>query len=177
MSILRISRDDAAEKILLKMLADIEPEIMNVSNDPVLVPVCGRGKILELMPNDEISRESIREKIELISGGGADGEKGLKSGTALLLSVNWDAFAGGKPVIDEELPALRDYSDKFSLDDVFPTENPPSPDLVSAAATVDKGQAPVAKTPFSMKIINLILISIIAALVLLFFAVVLRSRR
>ncbi len=175
MSIVRISRDDAAEKTLLKMIADIEPEIMNVSNDPVLVPVYARGRILGLMSNDEISRESIKNKIELILGGGADREKGLSSGTALLLSVDWDAFAGGKLAIDEELPALKDFSGKFSLDDVFPTENPPPPDLGPVAA--DKERSPAVKAPFPMKIINLILISIIVALVLLFFAVVMRSRR
>lgn len=174
MSIMRISRDDTAEKSLLNMLNFIEPEIMNVSNEPVLVPVYARGRVLELFPNDEINRDNIRNTIGLLAGENIDRETGLKTGTALLLSVNWDGFTDRKLSIDEELPALRDYSDNFSLDDIFPSENLSAPD---SASTADKEQTVAAKPPFSMRIINIILISIIGSLILLSLAIALRSRK
>lgn len=177
MSIIRISREDVAEKILLNILNGIEPEIMNVSNEPVLVPIYGRGRIFKLFPDDEINWENIRNTIESCSGKSAGSEKGPNSGAALLLSVNWDAFADGKLSVDVELPALRTYSDNFSLEDVFPVENSPVPDsaLVSAAAV--KEQEAAARPPVPMMIINIILVSVIGSLIFLFVVVVLRARK
>ena len=177
MSIIRISRDDVSEKLLLNLLNDIEPEIMNVSNEPVLVPIYARGRILELLSDDEINRDNIRSTVEFLAGAGVDREKGPNPGTSLLLSVNWDGFASGKLSVDEELPALREYSGNFSLDGVFPSENLPAPDSELRSLTADEEQAVSAKPPFPMTIINIVLISVIGTLIALFFVVVMRSRK
>lgn len=177
MSIIRISREDAVEKILLNTLNGIEPEIMNVGNEPVLVPIYGRGNIFKLFPDDEINIENIRNTIQSVSGKSNGSEKVPNRGTALLLSVNWDAFADGRRSVDEELPALRTYSENFSLEDVFPSENPPAPGSASASAAIDKEQAVAAKPPISMMIINIILVLVISSLIFLFVMVVLRARR
>jgi hypothetical protein len=174
MSIIRISRDELAEKILLNILSDIEPEIMNVSNEPVLVPIYGRGRILNLISNDEINRENIRNIIGTFVGGSPDRDKNVNPGTALLLSVNWEEFAKGKLSVDEALPALREYSSNINMDDVFPSESLPATDL---SVTARKDEAVAVKPPFPVRIINIILISIIGTLILLFLAVVLRSRK
>lgn len=175
MSIIRVSREDAAEKILLNILNGIEPEVMNVGNEPVLVPVYAGGRILNLFSDEEINRENIRKTIELFSGGNTGVEKAPNAGTVLLLSVGWDAFADGKLSIDKEFPALKTYSDNFSVEDVFPAEKQTVTDSALTPASSDR--ATVSKPPFSMKIINLILVLIIGTLILLFFAVVLRARK
>lgn len=175
MSIIRISRDDADEKFLLKILNDMEPEIMNVSNEPVLVPIHGRGKISGLLAGDEVDREGIRKIVELFSVRSVDSEKELNLGTALLLSVNWDGFAGNKLSVDGELPALRDFSGNFSMDDVFPGENLPASDLESRSLTTGGGHVVSARPPFPMKIINIFLVSVIGTLILLFWVIITRS--
>jgi hypothetical protein len=177
MSIIRISRDDVAEKFLLKLLNDIEPDIMNVENEPVLVPVYEKGRILKLFSNAEITGDNIRNAIELFTDGNIEMERVLNPGTALPLSVNWDAFASGKLSIDKELPALRNFNDKFVLDDVFPGENRVVPDMKSGAGSADNEKTASVRTPFPMRIINIVLVSVIGLLVVLFFAVVLRSRK
>ncbi len=177
MSIIRISRDEVAEKILLNILSGIEPEIMNVSNEPVLVPIHGRGRILNLISNDEISRENIRNMIGFFVGGSPEGDENVKPGTVLLLSVDWDEFAKGKLLVDEALPALREYSSNFNLDDVFPSEALPASDLKAKPIGAEKDKIVTVKPPFQMKVINIILISIIGTLILLFLAVVLRSKK
>lgn len=175
MSIMRISREDASEKILLNMLNGIEAEVMNISNEPVLVPVYAGGRILKFFSDEEINSENIRKTIELLSGEVVYGAKTPDSGTVLLLSVNWNGVASGKLSVDKEFPPLKTYSDKFSLEDVFPDENQPVSDSALTPASSDR--ATVSKPPVSMKIINFILVAIIGILILLFFAVVLRARK
>ena len=177
MSIIRISRDEVAEKILLNILSGIEPEIMNVSNEPVLVPIYGRGRILNLISNDEINRENIRNMIGFFVGGSPDRDKNVKPGTVLLLSVNWEEFAKEKLSVDEALPALREYSSNFNLDDVFPSENLSAPDLKAKPITAEKDNSVTVKPPIQMRVINIILISIIGTLILLFLAIVIRTRK
>jgi hypothetical protein len=176
-STIRISREDAAEKILLNILSNIEPEIMSVSNEPVLVPVYAGGRILNIYSNDEINRENIKNTIALFSGGGIDKAKRPNPGTPLLLSVNWEGFINRKLSIDIELPALKNYDSDFSQQDVFADENTPASDLPAVSITADDVQAVAVKPPFSMRMINSILILIIGSLILLFFAVVLRARK
>jgi hypothetical protein len=146
---------------------------MNVENEPVLVPVYDKGRILKLFSNAEITRDNIRDAIELFTSGNIEMEKVLNPGTGLLLSVNWDGFENGKFSVDKDLPALRNFNDKLIFDDVFPYENPTATKSLSA----DKEQNLTARPPFSMRVINIVLISIIGLLVVLFFVVVLRSRK
>jgi hypothetical protein len=91
--------------------------------------------------------------------------------------VNWEGFINRKLSIDIELPALKNYDSDFSQQDVFADENTPASDLPAVSITADDGQAVAVKPPFSMRMINSILILIIGSLILLFFAVVLRARK
>ena len=104
-------------------------------------------------------------------------DKNVKPGTVLLLSVNWEEFAKEKLSVDEALPALREYSSNFNLDDVFPSENLSAPDLKAKPITAEKDNSVTVKPPIQMRVINIILISIIGTLILLFLAIVIRTRK
>ncbi|MFZ2657499.1 MAG: hypothetical protein WAX69_21365 [Victivallales bacterium] len=178
MSIVRISKDDKSEMILLEMLNCMEPEIMSNKDNPVLVPVYGRGRILEILSSDEVDSENVRTAIHKLSDPCAGGLKDPDSGSDMLMSVNWNAFVKDELSVDKDLPALKAFGDagEKELVDMLPPqeENVSLPDLGPGSPAAEEAASP---PPVQMKIINLFLVMIIVFLSILFVVIVLRVRR
>ncbi|HCE42486.1 MAG TPA: hypothetical protein DET40_02940 [Lentisphaeria bacterium] len=179
MSIIRISKDDKSEIILLEMLNCMEPEIMNAKNDPVIVPIYGKGRILDIFSSDEVNKENVRTALRKLSSPCTEGIKEPASGSDMLMSVNWNAFLKGGLSVDKDLPALKSFGDgaEKELVDMLPPEydNVSLPDLGPGSPAAEDAASP--PPPVQMKIINLFLALIIAFLSLLFVVVVMKLRR
>ncbi|HBC89111.1 MAG TPA: hypothetical protein DCZ94_19405 [Lentisphaeria bacterium] len=179
MSIIMVSRDDKSELILLEMLNCIEPEIMSAGNEPVIAPVYGRGRVLDIFSGDEISGENLRKNIRMLEMEQPSGIKQPASGADLLIAVNWTAFIRGELHVDKDLPSLKPHDANDVIDSAellpMPDENVSVPDLDPRLS--GPADAPPASTPFQLKVINIVLVGIIVLLATLFIAIVLRVRK
>ncbi len=180
MSIIRIPRDDKSEMILLEMLNCIEPEMINSKTEPAIAPVYGKGRLLDILSSDEVTRENVRHAIQKLAAPFSGEGKLSDSGTDLLMAVSWNAMLKDKSQVDKLLPqqkAFADAGDGKAVDDILPSQNEnfsmpdPEPEITPAGE-----QAPAA-APVPMKIINLFLVLVIALLAILFVVIVLRMKR
>jgi len=106
-SVLRVSRDNAAEAILLKMLLGSEPDLYDeeYEGEPMAFPIFGRGRALFALVGKGINRENILMACEFLLGPCACQIKNLNPGTDLLIAANWDLVHS--TMIEEiDLPSL-----------------------------------------------------------------------
>ena len=91
-SVLRISRDNAAEAMLLKMLLGSEPDLYDkeYEGEPMAFPVFGRGRVLFALVGKGINRDNILMACEFLLGPCACEIKNLNPGTDMLIAANWD---------------------------------------------------------------------------------------
>lgn len=90
--ILRLRRDDPAERVFVEMLLASEPDLKSDFNDqPMAFPVYGRGLILYALVGKGINAATIRSATEFLTGPCSCQIKAANPGTDLLLSMDWDA--------------------------------------------------------------------------------------
>lgn len=179
MSVIKFSRDDKAELILLEMLNCIEPEMINAKNEPVIAPVYGKGRLLDILSSDEVCRENIRSAVQKLAGGFSGEGKLSDSGTDLLMGVNWNAFLKNELNVDKNLAPLKAFSEgkDNEVSDMLPPqdENVSVPETSSELAAVEESPPP--PPPVQMKVINLFLVLVIVFLSILFVIVVMKLRK
>ena len=98
-SVLRLSRTDPEEQILVQMLLHSEPDLL-ASVEAMAFPVFGRGRALYALVGKGINEANVREACSFISGECSCQIKELNPGTDLLMSVDWDrrlSEPGGDP--------------------------------------------------------------------------------
>ena len=105
-SLVRVSRSDPAERVLVSMLLGSEPDLGKYADQPIAFAVFGRGRVLYALVGKGINKKTIREACAFLSGPCACVIKVENPGTDLLMAANWDAFPGGAPVIEDPLPPL-----------------------------------------------------------------------
>ncbi len=88
-SFLEIDPDDRREELLVKLLTGIHPEALTVG-DPLVVPIFGRGRALEVIPASDVSPELIEDLTLFMSGACSCQVKERNPGFDLLLSTNWN---------------------------------------------------------------------------------------
>ena len=89
-SILPVSRSDPAEKMLLTMLLNSEPDLNEYAEEPIVFPVFGRGRVLFALVADGINAENIQETIAFLVGPCGCEIKAMNPGVDLLMDANWD---------------------------------------------------------------------------------------
>lgn len=88
-SFLEIDPDDRQEAFLVTLLKGIHPDAAN-QGEPLVAPVFGRGRALEVIPASELKAE-LMEDLTLFLGGACSCQvKERNPGFDLLLSTNWD---------------------------------------------------------------------------------------
>jgi len=92
-STLSVSRSDPNERMLLTLLLNSEPDLDEYSDEPVMFPVFGRGRVLFALIGEGITVDNIRETIYFLTGPCGCEIKMLSPGVDVLMAANWDAAA------------------------------------------------------------------------------------
>lgn len=132
-SVLRVSRDDPAERLLVDMLIQSEADLDHYAGEPMAFPAFGRGRILGAMVGPGIRVDNILEACNFIVGDCSCEIKAGNPGTDLLLSADWAA------AVDVDLVSLSETGPLTSLD---ATNVVSAPGREPVAAAVDFGQPP-----------------------------------
>lgn len=94
-SILQIQRDDPKEAFLLNVAKGFQPGAFE-GDEPMIIPVFGRGRALEVIPASQFS-PSLTEDLTLFLCGACSCQvKEQNPGFDLLLSVDWDTALFGE---------------------------------------------------------------------------------
>ncbi|HUV38387.1 MAG TPA: hypothetical protein VMY39_02180 [Planctomycetota bacterium] len=104
-SMVRVSRTDPAEKLLVAILLAYEPELKRGS-EPMLFPVIGQGLVLPPLIGKGISRSNVSDAATFIVGECSCWAKEQIRGLDLLMSVDWMALPDGQWVKPIEPPPL-----------------------------------------------------------------------
>jgi len=99
-SVLEVDAADAKESYLVKQLTGFQSEAA-AAGQPLIVPVFGRGRALEVIPGSELSPELIHDLTEFLCGACSCQVKEQNPGFDLLLTTNWNTALFGE---DAELP-------------------------------------------------------------------------
>lgn len=90
-SMLRVMRNDPAEKFLVAMLTWALTEKADAAGAAVVAPAFGRGKVLGVAPAGEVTDEVIDEMCMFLLGPCSCQAKEANPGYDLLVTVDWDA--------------------------------------------------------------------------------------
>ena len=110
-SVLEIDPQDSNETYLVELLKGFHPKSFE-EGDPILAPVFGRGRVLEVLPADKLDAKLVGELTTFLSGACSCKVKGLNPGFDLLMSANWDVDLFGE---DGERPAADAATDETPL--------------------------------------------------------------
>jgi hypothetical protein len=99
-SLLEIDRDDPREQFLLRVFKSFQPAAFD-EGEPLLVPVFGRGRALEVIPADDCNPSLIGDLTAFLCGACSCQVKEQNPGFDLLLAANWDRDLFGE---DAPLP-------------------------------------------------------------------------
>ncbi len=95
-SLLRLSRKDPAEKLVVRTLLRIEPELAEpkFASEPVAFPVFGRGRALCALAGKGINEMNVLDVCAFLCGPCSCMVKDMNPGMDLLFSVDWDKGVG-----------------------------------------------------------------------------------
>jgi hypothetical protein len=99
-SLLELDRNDPSEQFLLRVFKNFQPAAFE-AGEPLLVPVFGRGRALEVIPADDCNPSLIGDLTAFLCGACSCQVKEQNPGFDLLLAANWDRDLFGE---DAPLP-------------------------------------------------------------------------
>jgi hypothetical protein len=99
-SILELDRNDQREQMLVKLITGFEPDS---NEEPLLVPVFGRGRALEVIPAKQLENGLIGDLTMFLCGACSCQVKDRNPGFDLLLSIDWNKQLYGD---DANVPEL-----------------------------------------------------------------------
>jgi hypothetical protein len=126
-SILPVSRSDPAEKMLLTMLLNSEPDLNEYKDEPIVFPVFGRGRVLFALVADGINADNIQETIGFLVGPCGCEIKAMNPGVDLLMDAGWDEAI---MELYEEFYAVEEPLPE--LTSVFPEEPAAAPNDITS---------------------------------------------
>jgi len=88
-SYLELDPTDQREAFLVSLFTGIHPESM-AAGEPLVVPVFGRGRALEVIPASDVTPELLEDLTLFLGGACSCQVKERNPGFDLLLSTNWD---------------------------------------------------------------------------------------
>lgn len=87
-SVLEIDRSDRDETVLVNLGRGFQPEAF-AANEPLVIPVFGRGRALEVIPASQLSERLVEDLTLFLCGACSCQVKEQNPGFDLLLSVDW----------------------------------------------------------------------------------------
>ncbi|MEM1068445.1 MAG: hypothetical protein AAGI63_06090 [Planctomycetota bacterium] len=96
-SALQIDHKDQKEAFLVKLFSGFQPEAVE-EGEPLLIPVFGRGRALEVIPASQMTPKLMEDLTGFLSGACSCQVKEQNPGFDLLLSVDWNTelFGAGQ---------------------------------------------------------------------------------
>jgi hypothetical protein len=94
-SLLEIDRDDAKEAFLVQLFTGFQRESV-AQGEPLIIPVFGRGRALEVIPGSEMTPRLMEDLTAFLSGPCSCQVKDQNPGFDLLLSVDWNSELFGE---------------------------------------------------------------------------------
>ena len=88
-SVLEIDPSDPKEQFLVRQLSGFQAEAF-AAGEPLIIPVFGRGRALEVIPASQLNAELIHDLTEFLCGACSCQVKEQNPGFDLLLSTNWN---------------------------------------------------------------------------------------
>ena len=118
-SIITVARDDAQEQAFVQMLLTVEPDLRDpeFANEPMALPVFGRGRALYALIGKGINAETIEDAGRFLTGACQCTVKAQNPGVDILTSVDWDRLVVPTLEKDTILPALAGLSGFGKEDD------------------------------------------------------------
>ena len=104
--ILTLSREDPAERAFVDMLLKSESDLYQHTEEPMVFPVFGRGRVLGCLFGEYITAKNIQEASAFLAGACSCEVKELNPGIDLLVSAPWDMVVMNSFVEDTPLPEL-----------------------------------------------------------------------
>ena len=105
----RLQRDDPAEAMLLRMLENWNPELVD-KEQPMAFAFFGRGRVLPALVGDEINPDILAEACAYLIGPCSCQIKQQNPGYDVLMSVPWDDVIQGVFAVEKALPPLEGMS-------------------------------------------------------------------
>ena len=128
-----ISRQDPAEAIFLPIL--VEPEVLR-SDEPLIVPVFGRGRTPGALPASELSVERLLGACEYLCGACSCQVKQGNPGYDLLLKTDWDGRLNSAVITaDSEIVQKALDVVSFNPPETVPPSHAAPPQPASMVAT------------------------------------------
>jgi len=104
--ILTVSPDDPAEGLFIDMLLKSESDLYEHTDEPMVFPVFGRGRVLGCLFGKYITQRNIQDASAFLSGSCSCEVKALNPGVDLLIAAPWDQVVFDSFVEDTPLPEL-----------------------------------------------------------------------
>ncbi len=99
-SILRIGRNDPAERGLVKILSASSDGAQPYAG-PIVYPVFGRGRILAALIGETLTPDALQEVGEFLCDNCSCNLKGQLPGRELLMAADWETILQGKTISDD----------------------------------------------------------------------------
>jgi hypothetical protein len=104
-SLVRLAKNDAEEEVLRSMLLASEPDLAEF-DDPIVIPVYGRGRTYYALVGKGISPELIEDNGRFVCGDCSCQIKDQNPGVDLLLAANWEDEVQGSALVERDLPEV-----------------------------------------------------------------------
>jgi len=111
LSMLRLSKTNSDDKILINMLTRLLPDSIPKDSFPILYPIFGRGRMLTAMFAKDITERNLQGLCEYIAGECSCEIKGQNPGIDLLFAVDWDSLIEPGIDLNATLPPLTGFSE------------------------------------------------------------------
>ncbi len=118
-SMITVARDDPEEQAFVQMLLTVEPDLRDpeFANDPMALPVFGRGRALYALIGKGINAETLEDAGRFLTGACQCTVKAQNPGVDILTNVDWDRLVVPTLEKDTILPALAGLSGFGKQDD------------------------------------------------------------
>ena len=150
--ILTVSPDDPAEGLFIDMLLKSESDLYEHTDEPMVFPVFGRGRVLGCLFGKYITQRNIQDASAFLSGSCSCEVKALNPGVDLLVAAPWDHVVMYAFVEDTPLPELTGVM-------------PDAPAPVEQCAAVVPEDVPIKKSKGVLKSYGIALGSVLAIVV------------
>jgi hypothetical protein len=104
--VLTVSPDDPAERLFIDMLLKSESDLYEHTDEPMVFPIFGRGRVLGCLFGEYITEKNIQDASAFLSGSCSCEVKALNPGVDLLIAAPWDQVVMDSFVEDTPLPEL-----------------------------------------------------------------------
>ena len=107
-STIAVSRNDPAEEIFISMLLRHSPRMHSVADQPIAIPIFGRGRVLEGMIGQDLTLQNTLGASSYLCSACSCQVKEENPGLDMLMAVKWNDHMLGNLIVEErELPPLE----------------------------------------------------------------------